>query len=309
MTVSVLLHESDPSSTATQGGGYYSGRHDVLELLGSLGRAVAIGSEAGEDIDDVSTGSVHLKAAKVAESSIHEAIISIGEDGAQVSFEDWMAPAGVQDNSTFVVAVTLLNTSESEGYVVWAAISPQVVLPRSAPDGVAPTCVYWSEKSNEWEVDGIVLGHSTVEVDGTSSTTCWTFHLSPFGIAEEQSPSIQWITADQLTDTNVLRQDIEGGVDNEYLAILRHSYLDRGRCSREDQPVQSLIREKSREAHKDVNNSNQLESGYLQIHTIAASKRKDHLTTAAVSSIFMNHAWRHLWVSPTEHFKKTLLTR
>lgn len=51
----------------------------------------------------------------MAESSIHEAIISVGENGAQVSFEDWMAPAGVQDNSTFVVAVTLLGTSESEG--------------------------------------------------------------------------------------------------------------------------------------------------------------------------------------------------
>ncbi|CAM9387820.1 unnamed protein product [Ectocarpus sp. 12 AP-2014] len=358
-TVSVLLHQSDPSSTATQGGGYDSGRNDVLELLGSLGRAVAIGSEAGEDIDEVSTGSVDLKAAKVAESSIHEAVVSIGENGAQVSFEDWMAPAGVQDNSTFVVAVTLLSTSESEGpdsitainawdargndmhdlsFPVKFSLPTEVVLPRSAPDGVTPTCVYWSESSNEWKVDGVVLGYSAVEVDGTSSTTCWTFHLSPFGIAEEQSTSIQWITANQLTDTNVLRQywaeswpaivflglvvvlflapsallhwkDIEGGVHNEYLAILRYSYLDRGRCSREDQPVQSRIREKAREAHKNVNNSNQLDSGYLQIHTIAASKRRDHLTTAAVSSIFMNHAWRHLWVSPTEHFKKTLLTR
>ncbi|CAN0185092.1 unnamed protein product, partial [Ectocarpus sp. 4 AP-2014] len=84
--------------------------------------------------------------------------------------------------------------------------------------------------------------------------------------------------------------DVKEGVDNEYLAILRCSYLDRGRCSREDQPVQSRIREKAREAHKDVNNSNQLDSGYLQVHTIAASKRRDHLTTAAVSSIFMNHA-------------------
>ncbi|CAM9181833.1 unnamed protein product, partial [Ectocarpus sp. 8 AP-2014] len=358
-TVSVLLHESDPSSTATQGDGYYSGRNDTLMLLGSLGRAVAIGSEAGEDIDEISTGSVDLRAAKVAESSIHEAVISIGENGAQVSFEDWMAPAGVQDDSTFVVAVTLLGTSESEepdsitainawdahgndmhdlSFPVKFSVPTEVVLPRSAPDGVAPTCVYWSENSNEWKVDGVVLGYSTVEVDGTSSTTCWTFHLSPFGIAEEQSASIQWITADQLTDTNVLRQywaeswpailflslvvvlflapaallhweDTKEGVDNEYLVILRCSYLDRGRCSREDQPVQSRIREKAREAHKDVNNSNQLDSGYLQIHTIAASKRRDNLTAAAVSSIFMNHAWRHLWVSPTEHFKKTLLTR
>ncbi|CAN0007957.1 unnamed protein product, partial [Ectocarpus sp. 12 AP-2014] len=73
-------------------------------------------------------------------------------------------------------------------------------------DGVTPTCVYWSENGNEWKVDGVVLGYSAIVVDGTSSTSCWTFHLSPFGIAEEQSASIQWITADQLTDTNVLRQ-------------------------------------------------------------------------------------------------------
>ncbi|CAM9843656.1 unnamed protein product, partial [Ectocarpus sp. 4 AP-2014] len=226
-TMSVLLHESDPSSTATQGGGYYSGRNDVLELLGSLGRAVAIGSEAGEDIDEVSTGSVDLKAAKVAESSIHEAIISIGENGAQVSFGDWMAPASVEDNSTFVVAVTSISTSESEepesitainawdahgndmhdlSFPVKFSVPTEVVVPRSGPDGVTPTCVYWSENSNEWKVDGVVLGYSTVEVDGTSSISCWTFHLSPFGIAEEQSASIQWITADQLTDTDVLRQ-------------------------------------------------------------------------------------------------------
>ncbi|CAM9106341.1 unnamed protein product [Ectocarpus fasciculatus] len=357
-TVSVLLHVSNPSSSAAQGSGY-SGRNDILALLGSLGRAVAIGSEAGEDIDEVSTGSVDLQAAKVAESSIHEASISVGENGAQVSFEDWMAPDGVQDNSTVVVAVTLLGTSESEepdsitainawdahgndmhdlSFPVKFSFPTEVVLTPSAPDGVTPTCVYWSENSNEWEVDGVVLGYSTVEVDGTSSTTCWTFHLSPFGIAEEQSASVQWITADQLTDVNVLREywaeswpailflslvvvlflapaallhwkDINGGVDNEYLAILRYAYLDRGRCSRQDQPVQSRIREKAREAHKDVNNSNQLDSGYLKTHTIASSKRSDHLATAAVNSVLMNHAWRHLWGSPTEHFKKTLLTR
>lgn len=38
-----------------------------------------------------------------------------------------------------------------------------------------------------------------------------------------------------------LSQDIKGGVDHQYLAILRHSYEDRGRCSREDQPVQSRV--------------------------------------------------------------------
>ncbi|CBJ26668.1 hypothetical protein Esi_0040_0095 [Ectocarpus siliculosus] len=358
-TVGVLLHESNVSSSVAEGNGYYSGRNGTLMLLGSLGRAVAIGSEAGEEVDQVSTGSVDLQAAKVAESSIHEAVVSVGENGAQVSFEDWMAPAGVEDNSTFVVAVTSLGTFESEeprnittinawdaegraihdlAFPVKFFVPTKVVIPPWAPDGITPTCAYWSEVSNEWKSDGIVLGSSTNEVGGASSITCSTFHLSPFAIAQEQSASVQWITADRLTDTNVLReywaeswpailflsmvmvlflapaallhwQDIKRGVDHQYLAILRHSYLGRGRCSREDQPVQSRMKEKAREAHKYVANSNQLDSGYLQIHNIAPSKRTDCLATASAKSVFMNHAWRHLWGSPTEHFKKTLLTR
>ncbi|CAN0174466.1 unnamed protein product, partial [Ectocarpus sp. 4 AP-2014] len=61
------------------------------------------------------------------------------------------------------------------------------VIQRWTPGGVTPTCGYWSEVSNEWKVDGVVLGSVNVEVDGTSSIACWTFHLSPFAITEEQS--------------------------------------------------------------------------------------------------------------------------
>ncbi|CAM9632430.1 unnamed protein product [Ectocarpus sp. 6 AP-2014] len=357
-TVGVLLHKSNVSSSAAEGNGYYSGRNGTLMLLGSLGRAVAIGSEAGEEVDQVSTGSVDLQAAKVAESSIHEAVISVGENGAQVSFEDWMAPAGVEDNSTFVVAVTSLGTFESEGPKGIIAINawdkngkeihdlvfpvkffvPTEVIQQWTPDDVTPTCGYWSEVSNEWKADGVVLGSANVEVDGTSSIICWTFHLSPFAVTEKQSAPIQWITVHELTDTNVLQEywaeswpailflgivvvtflapaaclhwkGIKGGVSDEYLDILRHSYLDCGRCSREDQPVQTRIRERTREARKDVNNRNQLDSGYLQTHEAAPSKPDRHWATVTLSSILMNHPWRHLWVSPTEHFKKTLLTR
>ncbi|CBJ26667.1 hypothetical protein Esi_0040_0094 [Ectocarpus siliculosus] len=357
-TVGVLLHESNVSSSVAEGNGYYSGRNGTLMLLGSLGRAVAIGSEAGEEVDQVSTDSVDLQAAKVAESSIHEAVISVGENGAQVSFEDWMAPAGVEDNSTFVVAVTSLGTFESEGPKGIIAINawdkngkeihdlafpvkffvPTEVIQQWTPDDVTPTCGYWSEVSNEWKADGVVLGSANVKVDGTSSIICWTFHLSPFAITEKQSTPIQWITVHELTDTSVLQEywaeswpailflgivvvtflapaawlhwkGIKGGVSDEYLDILRHSYLDCGRCSREDQPVQTRIRERTREARKDVNNRNQLDSGYLQTHEAAPSKPDRHLATVTLSSILMNHPWRHLWVSPTEHFKKTLLTR
>lgn len=43
--------------------------------------------------------------------------------------------------------------------------------------------------------------------------------------------------------------------------------------------VISQIKEKAREAHKYVTNNNQLDSGYLQIHNIAPSKRTDYLAT------------------------------
>ncbi|CAN0345035.1 unnamed protein product, partial [Ectocarpus sp. 8 AP-2014] len=76
----------------------------------------------------------------------------------------------------------------------------EVVIQRWTPDDVTPTCGYWSEVSNEWKADGVVLGSANIEVDGTSSITCWTFHLSPFAITEKQSAPIQWITVHELTD-------------------------------------------------------------------------------------------------------------
>ncbi len=51
-TVSLLLDESTVSPATTE---------DSLELFGSVSRAVAIGAEAGEDIEEVSAGSVQLR--------------------------------------------------------------------------------------------------------------------------------------------------------------------------------------------------------------------------------------------------------
>ena len=58
-TVSVLLNTSSIASTS--GGWNFDGKADYLSLLGELGNAVAIGSEAGEDVDEVSTGYLDLK--------------------------------------------------------------------------------------------------------------------------------------------------------------------------------------------------------------------------------------------------------
>lgn len=63
--VSVLLDESSISSASAEGfsaavgdGALHEG---ALELIGSLGRAVATGAEAGEDVDEVSAGRIKLR--------------------------------------------------------------------------------------------------------------------------------------------------------------------------------------------------------------------------------------------------------
>lgn len=59
-TVSVLLDESNVPP-APAGGTSFAGNEGALELLGSLGHAVAIGVEAGEEVDEVSAGAVKLR--------------------------------------------------------------------------------------------------------------------------------------------------------------------------------------------------------------------------------------------------------
>ena len=58
--VSVLLNASDESSPVANDAGF-AGKNDTLALLGSLANAVAIGTEAGEDIDEIGTGSIELQ--------------------------------------------------------------------------------------------------------------------------------------------------------------------------------------------------------------------------------------------------------
>lgn len=55
------------------------------------------------------------QAAKVAQSSIPDAVVGVGENGAQVSFADWNVPSDVEDNSAVVVAVASMSAFASEG--------------------------------------------------------------------------------------------------------------------------------------------------------------------------------------------------
>ena len=53
----------------------------------------------------------------MAESSVPETMVAVGENGAHMTFEDWVVSADTEDNSTIVAAVTTLGISESEGAI------------------------------------------------------------------------------------------------------------------------------------------------------------------------------------------------
>lgn len=72
--------------------------------------------------------------------------------------------------------------------------------------GNVPECVYWSENSNDWRVDGVVLGSIDHGMDGVSTVTCWTYHLSPFAIVNEEAPSGTWGNFRQLVGIGLLKE-------------------------------------------------------------------------------------------------------
>lgn len=59
----MLLNVSDTSSPSVGGGNVdsFSEKEEYIDLLGGLGRAVAVGAEAGENLDDIKAGSLGLK--------------------------------------------------------------------------------------------------------------------------------------------------------------------------------------------------------------------------------------------------------
>ena len=48
-----------------------------------------------------------------------------------------------------------------------------------------------------------MLGGVSPEVDGSSTITCLTFHLSPFAIGEETSEPVEWSSISLLRDTDI----------------------------------------------------------------------------------------------------------
>ncbi|CAM9655967.1 unnamed protein product, partial [Ectocarpus sp. 8 AP-2014] len=331
--ISVLLSANDSSS-----------RTEVsLDLLGSLGKAVALGSEAGEDLDQISAESLDLQAAKISEASIQEALLNVGNNGTRVSFEEWTLSPRVEDNSTVVIAVTSLAMFASEGLASVTSINAWDTTGEGLHEFEFPISFSARTEVN-LVVFKLLAGVSFTEppylelLRWSTETACETYHLSPFALALEDGLSAEWITADLVPGAGVLRQygaeswpailflvlvanlflvpalllyreDAKHGQGPFYDQILRELYLTRGRCSRQDQPVQIRIQERKRRAHQEVNKNNQLDSGYLRVHKITRSTQKDHLAKTIFGSVLMNHAWSHLRSSPTTHFKKTLLTR
>lgn len=59
-TIDVLLNATETSSVGT-GYGKITGNGATFSLLADLGKAVAVGAEAGEDLDEITTGYLHLK--------------------------------------------------------------------------------------------------------------------------------------------------------------------------------------------------------------------------------------------------------
>lgn len=59
-TIDVLLNATETSSAST-GYAEIAGNGATFSLLADLGKAVAVGAEAGEDLDEITTGNLHLK--------------------------------------------------------------------------------------------------------------------------------------------------------------------------------------------------------------------------------------------------------
>ena len=78
--------------------------------------------------------SIIVQATKIATWSIPEAEVIVGENGTQVSFEEWAVPSDVEDNSTVVVALATMGVFASEGSDRWwGTISACPELPKEPP--------------------------------------------------------------------------------------------------------------------------------------------------------------------------------
>ncbi|CAM9396526.1 unnamed protein product [Ectocarpus sp. 4 AP-2014] len=236
--LSVLFVGQSPSvpssaSTAVTSDTALLRKEDSLAVLAEVGLAMATDAEAGEELDEISSGDLAMQPARAHPIDMSATTISVGDFGARVEFDAWDSAVDsdedLDNTRTFAVAVFNSTTSGLDGVTVidaWDSTgTPQYQLPR--PVGVSMAlpetlstgpevegenslshvgCAYWSENSGDWKTDGMVLATLGATLDNTHSVVveCATFHLSAFA-GREDSTTPTWSTAD-LTDFSILAE-------------------------------------------------------------------------------------------------------
>eukprot|EP00904_Undaria_pinnatifida_P010764 jgi/Undpi1/6818/HiC_scaffold_21.g09294.m1 len=232
-TLSVLLNASEASSSSSSdsftGSTSFGEKEEYITLLSSLGRAVAAGAEAGENLDDISAGSLGLKAAKMSPTSVPDVVLTVPRSQTKISFDEWSVTTNEEDSaSNYVFAVTSLGDVAPQGVEGATTINAwgptgEALVEMADPiilsmgvngetaewesgDGMR-SCFAWSESDDRWTDDGIgVESVSVGGIDGAANVTCRTYHLSTFASSETQGISLDFVLEGFLTDFEVLQE-------------------------------------------------------------------------------------------------------
>eukprot|EP00752_Nemacystus_decipiens_P006052 g5462.t2 len=204
------------------------GKESLLDLLADVCNSLAVAAESGEELHEISRGSLAIQPARFQAMASSANIVSVGQNGTQVLFS---APGALGEelgtSRTVSVAVFSPASSGLEGVTVvdaWNStgtpektfaqpIELSMALPeqvatdlrdRTETSGAYLGCGYWSANGGVWKTDGMALGALGVNPDTNAAVMqCATFHLSAFG-SREDSAAPQWNTADLFTDFRIL---------------------------------------------------------------------------------------------------------
>ncbi|CAM9609633.1 unnamed protein product, partial [Ectocarpus fasciculatus] len=231
---STLFDGLSASPTTSDEGAVFAENRDQLALLADVGNALAFGSEAEEELEETSAGSLILQPAKVHSMDMSATTISAGPNGTHISFSSWDAAIGsdqdLGDARTFSVAVFSSTSSDMDGVTVVDAWDPagdaekqlswpiELSMAIPEPDTIDLGgdidkndvghlgCGYWSEESGTWETDGMALGSLGRDLDSSATVIqCATYHLTAF-TSRVDSTTPQWNMLDLVTDFNILAQ-------------------------------------------------------------------------------------------------------
>ncbi|CAM9187348.1 unnamed protein product, partial [Hapterophycus canaliculatus] len=207
------------------------GKTDRLTLLADLGKALAVESEAQEELGETRGGSLTVQPTRIHSMDMPGQTISVGQNGTRISFSSWDTAINTDEDfdttRIFSAAVFDLTTSGLEGVAVidaWGvrgvpesqfAQPIEVFMALPEPYAIEPGteakyggqhhlgCGYWSEDSDAWKTYGMALGSLGVDLDTNAAIMlCTTYHLSAFA-SREESTTPQWGTDDLFMDVSV----------------------------------------------------------------------------------------------------------